>query len=232
MEDFHTKRKRLLAEQAERDAARANPIEPPLPPGKTREALFRDLKTAERTREQIRQEVQELSDREKPDPIKAHRDELKAKLQYATPNDRARIKARLEILDAKIAENDAIAAEKNRQADFAANPLVANARAMVENVRHIETLYPDVPPEDLQRLKAIANSPDFIDPEHFARTVSDALSAVETRQHEADERKHREALIATGQSFSTLNSAEAAALASKQRLEAAQKLGEGGENGN
>jgi hypothetical protein len=228
MESFEQKLARLRGEQAEREARRANATEAPLPPGRTPQALYRDLRVADETRQAIRQDIAELSDREKPDPIVAHRDELKRKLQYATPDERTKIKARLEILDKKIAENEAAAAEQDRQERFNKNPLVINARALVDNVRHLEVLYPDVSPDDLSRLKAISSaSSEFSDPAYFAKVVSDALSAVESKQLEADERKHREALIATGQSFSTLNSAEAAALASKQRLEAAKALGGG-----
>lgn len=226
MESWEQKLARLRAEQKAKDESRTN-VESPLQPGRTPQQLFRDLRVAEETRQAIREDVKGLSDREKPDPIKTYRDELKQKLQYATPSERARLKSRLEILEAKIAENDAAAAEQIRQEDFNANPLVINARALVEGVRDLSRLYPDVPAEKVQRLKAIAAaSSEFIDPQHFSRVVSEALSEVESLQLEADERKHREALIETGKSFSTLNSAEAAAQASKARLEAAQKLGD------
>jgi hypothetical protein len=228
VESFDEKLARLKREQAEKDNARLYPkpaTEPP--PARTREQLYKDLKIQEETRRAIRDDVKSLSDREPVDPIREYASTLRKRLPYATPAERERIKGRLELLDAKIAEQEATKAEQQRQEDFNAHPLVVTARALVDGIHHPEVLYPDIAPEKWQRMKAIsAASSEFVDPQHFANTVRDALSEIETEQLAADERKHREALAATGQQFSALNSAEAAAAASKARLEAAQKLGE------
>jgi hypothetical protein len=228
MESFQEKLTRLRGEQAARDAAR-NP-EQPQPAVRTPQQLFRDLRTADETRRQIRAEVAEMSDRNKPNPIRTYRDELKAKLRYAPPSERSRITSRLEVLDAELARHEAAEQEAKRLESFAAHPAVVNMReAASVTLRNASTLYPAVDSTKFQKLKAVSESNDFIDPMHASRMFFGLLSEIENEQFQADQKRHTEALAETGKSFSTLNSAEAAAAASKARLEAAQKA-LGGDN--
>jgi len=220
--EFIKKRDALRKLQAERDAARA--AEQPLAPtGLTYEQSRLNRLAREETTRSIQDEVRQLSDRQPVDPIQARRDDLAQKLKWAAGSEKMALRERINVLDIHLKKTADEAAEMKRREDFAAHPAVINARTAADTMRSAATLYPDVPPEAIQKILTIASSPDFSDPLHMSRCLYGALSEVEDLQFAADERKHTEALTLTAQNFSVLNAAEAASLASKARLDAARK---------
>jgi len=177
----------------------------------------------EQTTAAIKAEVAAISDIAPVDPIQARRDELAQKMKWAAGAEKNALRERIRVRDDHLKVKAAEAAEAKRLEQFGQHPAVQNMReAATATLRNATTLYPGVDPTKFERLATIANNKDFACPLHASRVFFEALADIENDQFAADNAKHREALLATGQQFGALNTAEAAAAASKARLDAAK----------
>lgn len=189
METWNEKLERLRLAQRQRDAARQS--EQPLQPsGMSHDQAMKLRRVREETTATIQAEVRAMSDRDPICPIQKYRDDLASKMKHAGYSEKNAIRERLKILDAHLAEKAAEKAEAKRLADFAADPLVINVRTAAETLRSAPQLYPDVPAAEIEKLKVIAHSPDFLDASHLSQTFFSALEAVENMQLAKNEERH------------------------------------------
>jgi len=212
-----------LKERAQRNHEARSAEVPVIPHGLSHADAVRAAKARQEVAEMVRAQVAELSDKPKVDGLQARRDELAQKMKWASPQERDRLREKLKLYDERIRENEAIEQERQRQIAFSNDPKVKNVRTIAETLRSATHLYPAVDPVEIEKLKAIAASPDFQSVDHLHKVFFDALSIVEQTQYAADDAKTREALELTSKTFGELNLATETARQSRERLDAARK---------